>query len=247
MWVFCCGMYRSASTLQFQITAHLVRSHQLGQQIGWIDANRFPELRSLHQNTAGLNVIKVHRCTEAIITEFNQNRAIGIYSFRDLRDVYASMMTQRMKSFEFLWQDGFLTECLDNYRCWTTQPNVLVSRYQAILEDLPAEVQRIAAHLGVAIDRQQAQQIAADFTLDIQQTRITQFRQRLLASPLEPNDHREIVDYHAEESLLHINHIGAVKPGQWQSDLSNDQVDLIERAIQAWCQENGYDPSIFLV
>ncbi len=38
-------MYRSASTLQFQITARLVKEAGIGQQIGWIDANRFNEVR----------------------------------------------------------------------------------------------------------------------------------------------------------------------------------------------------------
>lgn len=40
MWVFCGGMLRSASTLQFQITSRLVTEAGIGQQIGWIDADQ---------------------------------------------------------------------------------------------------------------------------------------------------------------------------------------------------------------
>lgn len=50
MWVFCCGMFRSASTLQFQITTRLVKDAGIGQQVGWIDANRFWEVRDLYAN-----------------------------------------------------------------------------------------------------------------------------------------------------------------------------------------------------
>jgi hypothetical protein len=83
-------MYRSASTLQFQITAELVKAAGLGKQIGWIDADRFAEVRSGHVNAKGLQIIKVHKCTAAIAAEFLADNAIGIYSFRDVRDVYAS-------------------------------------------------------------------------------------------------------------------------------------------------------------
>ncbi len=34
MSVFCCGMYRSASTLQFQLTTNLIKDAGRGQQVG---------------------------------------------------------------------------------------------------------------------------------------------------------------------------------------------------------------------
>ncbi len=70
MWIFCCGMYRSASTLQFQIATRLVKDAGLGEQIGWIDWKRFPEVRNKSVNHSGLKVCKVHICSEAISSEF---------------------------------------------------------------------------------------------------------------------------------------------------------------------------------
>lgn len=246
MWVFCCGMYRSASTLQFQITTRLVQEAGVGQKVGWIDTNRFAEVKAVYGNQAGFKVIKAHRCTDAIAAEFLQNQAIGIYIFRDLRDVYASMLKQKQKPFEYLWNEGFIEECLDNYHRWTTLPNVLVSHYKTVLNNVSAEVERIAAHLGITLTPQMAQAIAAEYSPDIQRERVQRFREILLQMSRQPSDHREIVDYHDEETLLHMNHLDSAKVGRWVDDLSATEVQLIETKVEAWCSKAGYSPSIFL-
>lgn len=246
MWVFCCGMYRSASTLQFQITTQLVQEAQVGQKVGWIDADRFAEVRSRYKNDTGLNVIKVHKCTDAIISEFKKNNATGIYTFRDVRDVYASMMKQRQKPFEFLWNEGFLASCLDNYKRWTTLSNVLVSEYSNIIGNVEGEVKRIAAHLNIPVDSDTCHTMAQSYTLEAQQERIESFRKKLEKMSRHPNDHREIVDYHDENSLLHMNHIDAVKAGRWKDDLSVQEAEQIEKQVEVWCQDNEYEPALFL-
>lgn len=246
MWVFCCGMYRSASTLQFQITTQLVSDNGVGRQVGWIDADRFANVRVEHQNVSELKVVKVHRCTEPMQAEFARGTAIGIYAFRDVRDVYASMLTQKQKPFEWLWQEGFLRECLDHYHRWTTQPNVLVSAYQEILADPAREVKRIANHLGISIDLDSCQEIANNYSIAAQKERIDSFKEKLFTLQRSPNDHRELIDYHDETSLLHMNHIDAVKTGRWRDDLSNHEVRTIETEVKQWCKETGYEPSIFL-
>lgn len=246
MWVFCCGMYRSASTLQFQITTQLVKHAGIGQQVGWIDADRFPEVRCRYEQDNGLKVIKVHKCTNSIRTEFIKNNAIGVYTYRDVRDVYASMMRQRQKSFEFLKKEGFLEGCLDNYRKWTSLPNVLVSHYREIIADPAQEVKRIADHLHVKTDTKTCSDIAKNYTIEAQQERISDFKQKLLQLERNPNDHREIFDYHDDNTLLHMNHIDSVRVGRWKDDLSDYEVEQIEQTVKDWCEKHGNDPTIFL-
>jgi hypothetical protein len=246
MWVFCCGMYRSASTLQFQITTRLVKDANLGQQVGWIDAKRFVETREQYNSINGFQVIKVHICTDAIAAEFAQGNAIGIYISRDIRDVYASYLKQRQKPFDYLWQEGFVEECLENYKTWTHLPNVLVSQYEDVMADLPNEVQRIAQHLNISIDWSQCQNIAAEYGISQQQQRIQQFKEELLKTSLNPQDQREIVDHYDEKTLLHINHIDSAKMGRWQDDLTEQEVGLIEEKVKEWCRVNGDKPTTFL-
>jgi hypothetical protein len=239
-------MYRSASTLQFQITSRLVKDNQLGQQIGWIDALRFNAVRDRYIHEPELKVIKVHTCTEPIAAEFWQGNAIGIYTFRDIRDVFVSSMRQRNKSFDSVWEEGFIEQCLENHKHWTELPNVLISRYETIMSDLPHEVDRIAKHLGINLKPDECQAIAADYSIEIQQGRIQQFTNTLLQTPLAPNDHREIVDYHDEETLLHMNHINSAQVGRWRHDLSSQEAILIGDRVKDWCAHNTYPASEFL-
>jgi hypothetical protein len=246
MWVFCCGMYRSASTLQFQITSRLVKDAGIGQQIGWIDALRFDAVRDRHADDQGFKVIKVHTCTEPIAAEFLWGNALGIYTFRDIRDVFVSSMKQRAKSFDDVWQEGFIDQCLENYKRWTQLPNVLISRYETIIQDLPSEVSRIAHHLGLSLEASQCHAIAADYSIEMQQERVQKFTNSLLQMTLAPNDHREIVDYHDEETLLHMNHINSGQAGQWKEDLSAQEAALICDRVKRWCAENACPASAFL-
>lgn len=247
MWIFCCGMYRSASTLQFQIAARLVKDAGLGEQVGWIDWKRFPEVRLKYANSQGLKVCKSHVCCEPIISEFLNNNAKGIYIHRDIRDVYASSINQMQKSFDELWSEGFLERCLDNYKTWTTLPQVLVSKYEEVIDNIPKEVKRISEHLEIHLFPKQYQKIASDYTTATQQKRIASFKEALLQMPMihEKKD-RKIVDYHDEESLLHINHIDSGKVGRWSGDLSVNQVEQIDNKVLSWCRKNQYSPSTFL-
>ncbi|MFM7427766.1 MAG: sulfotransferase domain-containing protein [Elainella sp.] len=245
-WVFCGGMFRSASTLQFQITARLVKDAAVGHQIGWIDAYRFAETQQRYADIRGLKVGKVHVCSEPIQEEFLRQNALGLYSYRDIRDVFSSYMKQRQKAFQFLWQEGFLETCLENYKIWTSLPNMLVSSYRDLTEHLPQEVYRIAQHLQIPVSLADCQAIAADYGLEFQQQRIQSFRSQLLQAPLDPDDHREIVDYHDEETLLHMNHIDSAKSGRWQTELSEAEVCLIEQTVQDWCTRNALSPMLFL-
>ncbi|WP_210404414.1 sulfotransferase domain-containing protein [Chroococcidiopsis sp. TS-821] len=242
-------MYRSASTLQFQIVSQLVKETRIGQQVGWIDAQRFSEVRNSYQSCQQLKVVKVHQFTDAIGEEFNQNNAIGIYTFRDIRDVYVSMMQQQQKSFDAIWNwhgQDFIQTCLNNYKQWTSLPRVLVSRYENICQNIAEEVQRIAMHLGIDIDADKYQNIASLFTLEKQQNRIKKFREQLMQTPLNPDDHRALVDYHDEGSLLHINHITSAKTGIWQKHLAPNEIAKIETKVKDWCRNNMYDYIMFL-
>ena len=171
MWVFCCGMQRSGSTLQYQIAARLVEQAGLGQRLEWVEPGRFPELRDRYADVPGLKVFKNHVCTDAMAAEFARGNAVGIYSYRDPRDVFVSNMRKYACSFEVLWCGGFLETSLLNYRRWTGLPRVLVSRYESMIGDLPAEVQRIAAHLGIEVDAQACRRLAEEHTMEKQRQR----------------------------------------------------------------------------
>ncbi|MFQ5632245.1 MAG: sulfotransferase domain-containing protein, partial [bacterium] len=120
MWIFCCGMQRSGSTLQFQITAQLVEEAGLGKRVEWVKHKRFPKLRKKYAAYEGWKVFDNHTCTDAMKEEFHRQNAMGVYVFRDLRDVIVSKIRKYSQSFEQLWNVGFLDNCLQQYHNWTS-------------------------------------------------------------------------------------------------------------------------------
>lgn len=235
MWIFCCGMQRSGSTLQFQITARLVEEAGLGKRVEWVRAEQFPELRQKYADDPGWKVFKHHLCTGEMAAEFYRQNAMGVYSFRDLRDVFVSNMRKYSLSFDQLWDGGFLSQSLFHYQRWTTLPRVLVSKYEDMVADLPGEVERIAAHLGIPCDRQRCEQIAWEYTLERQRERIEDAKR---SGRLRQGIAKVLYDPYTN---LHTNHIHAGEIGGWPGILSAAQVALIENQARDWLVAHGYE------
>lgn len=235
MWIFCCGMQRSGSTLQFQITARLVEEAGLGKRVEWVKAGHFDTLRQQYAMAEGWKVIKTHACSETMVEEFGRQNAMGIYCYRDLRDAFVSSMRKHDLTFEQLWKAGFLQTCLRQYGKWTVLPGVLISKYETMRADIPGEVARIAAHLGLHADAERCRQIAADYSLERQKARIEEAKKN---GKLQRAYGKAFYDPHTQ---LHANHIFSGAAGGWKNDLSADQTAKIEAVAGDWLVAHGYE------
>lgn len=240
MWIFCCGMQRSGSTLQFQITAQLVEAAGLGKRVEWVRPELFGKLRKAHAADPGWKVFKMHVCTDKMANEFHQQNAMGVYVYRDLRDVMVSMMRKYNIAFEALLDGGFVDDCLLHYQRWTSLPRVLVSKYETMMANLVDEVARIASHLGVALRADQYRQIAAEHSM-------AQQKQRIEAAKNDGNLRRGVVDSvrFDPHTNLHTNHIHEGEIGGWKNALSREQIARLEAHAGDWLQARGYELASF--
>lgn len=235
MWVFACGMQRAGSTLQFQIAAHIVEAAGAGQRLPWMPPDAVARLLSDEPPPADLRILKTHHYQDAFGALFRRGAASGLYIFRDIRDVVVSIMRKEAKTFAPKWVQFRVGRNLEWFAHWTAQPRVLVSQYETVMDDLPTEVGRIAAHLGLALDRAACEGIAAQYTLDRQRARIEQARAR--------DDLRAT---HADglkmdrASLLHTNHIQSGAVEGWRAALTAEQVAFVEDIAGDWLRANGY-------
>ncbi len=231
MWIVCCGMKRSGSTLQYQLAAHLVEGAGLGARVGWTE--KFADAVALTAGTRAWKVYKNHNYSEEIAAQFRAGQAKGIYVYRDVRDVFVSFMHKQDAPFERLWQRDILHELVENDAKWTALPDMLVSRYEEMSQDIAAEVGRIAAHLGIPVSHDEAGAIAGEYNVELQKARTDQFKDpKSLSSKITFDPH----------SLLHDNHISKTQGqvGQWRDYLSQAQVDLIETRYGDWLTSHGY-------
>jgi hypothetical protein len=239
MWIFCGGMPRSGSTLQFQLTAHLVEHAGLGSRVEWVRPEEFPRLRDTGASARGWKVFKTHTCTPEIRAEFEAGNAKGVYVFRDVRDVLASRMRKAGVAFDRLWEDGFLDRVLTGFDRWTSIEAVLVSRYEEMVADLPGEVGRIAAHLGIAVVRDDCERVASEYTLARQRERI---RQAEATGRLQRLQGLSIL--YDPVSNLHVDHIRSGRSGEWRTVFARAEVAMIEDRTKEWLVANEYALSL---
>jgi hypothetical protein len=230
-------MPRSGSTLQFQLTAHLVEQAGLGARVEWVRPEEFPRLRDACARHGGWKVFKTHLCTADMQAEFEERNAKGVYIFRDVRDVMVSRMRKGDEPFDDLWKVWGQSRLLTTFDRWTGLEAVLVSRYEDVVGDVAAEVGRIGAHLGIEVDREACEAVASEYTVARQ-------RERIRAA--EAGGHlRETAGVHYDPtSNLHVDHIRSGRVGEWKSALGREEVAVIEGHAGEWLVRNGYTLSL---
>lgn len=234
MWIFCAGMMRSGSTLQYQIAKTVVEGAGRGIGAGSCVPGRFRELLDRYDDAGQLRVVKCHRYLPTARARLRRGEARALYIYRDLRDVVVSMMHKEKRSFRQMMEAGFVQQLLEDDAIWSGQPNTLVSVYQEVTADVAAEVERIAGFLGIEVAPSEVERIAAEHSLDRQKRRIEgfDFGQAGVAegrtSLLDP------------DTLLHHNHVRSGRSGQWSDVLTPEQVAEIEQIAGSWLVERGF-------
>ena len=183
--VICGGMYRACSTWQYEVVGHLVERHLGGERLATdgeayaVASRRSPARSPCRRRTAVVARAQVARWTSLLRPRLSSGQALAVYAYRDIRDVVFSLMHKRGLAFEELLRQGMIHEILINDRFWRAQPRVLIQRDEELVADPVTAVVQLARHLGLGVTRREAAEIADDFSLESNQTRIQALCRRL--------------------------------------------------------------------
>lgn len=224
-WVVCCGMRRSASTLQYHIVSELLGPER---SLGWVTWQDFDRLTQNHDARFGdgFLVAKSHTYlpshSQAAQELLESGRLKGIYIYRDIRDVVVSMkrMAAQMSNLN-TDLTAELVSILTNGRLWTENVPCLVSRYEDVVVNLPGEVKSIASFLGIGASEEQCAEIAG----------------RL--SPAKQRERLPAVGWDSK-TLFWPEHVGPLVPGQWRDGLTAEESAVIEQVAGDWLREKEY-------
>lgn len=233
MWIFCCGMYRSGSTLQYQIAVDLVTRRGLGSGLGYLLPEKFRAMAARPGEENEFKVIKTHAFIPEAEQLLRSGKAKALYSYRDIRDVIASLMTMQNSSFAKLRDEGVCYTILKAYEDWSRFGDIHISRYEDMVADVPGEVSRIARYLEITISEEEKAAIATEYSLERQKERIRQIKPDQMGEKLNGNT----ID---PKTQLHHNHINSGAQGKWRESLSNREVALVEHIARDWMKERGY-------
>lgn len=165
MWVICCGMRRSGSTLLYQLAERLVVDSGHGEAIG-ATRDYGPDYAALmwaqHGHKAGMLVLKTHEYIDDWGGELARDAAKGLYVYRNLYDVLVSAsMNDPDVKLDDLDSLRYRADWLvAQHRRWITQPNMLIIRYADLVGATAAATVAIGEHLGIRVSQRWAVHLA---------------------------------------------------------------------------------------
>lgn len=226
MIVVVCGQHRSGSTLAWQIAHELLsRTRPVSSPMRtdpgrlWLHA-----LRPRH-----VRMVKVHFSPAMAKRHFPQRGAQYLYTFRDPRDVAASLIRKGRYStgHERRGPDGVTAIVRRELRgdaFWRTRENLWVGRYEDISGDVPGLVRSLADFLHVHVDDESVAHIVDHVSVEKQRQRVVDSR----VSGVDPS------------LRITANHITDGTEGSWRSTLTPEEVAAIETVAGDWMRAHGY-------
>ncbi len=239
-WVICCGMRRSASTLQYQIVDEILKLKKLGFGIGYFEpgqiCSEFSKIDSVQFVAA-----KTHDYFNEA-KELNESGKLKvIFSYRDIRDIIVSSMYKWYNGkFENTYNENYISILKKSYSNWITLNDIYKNSYEEIIANLELEVSSIASYLKIKLTNSEIKRIANDLNLESQ-------KKRIMNMNFSKEGVKTKFGTYDPLTQLHSNHIRSGKQQQWKIDLSNYQVALIQRDWKEWLLENKYTihPTIY--
>jgi hypothetical protein len=212
MWVICCGMRRSASTLLYQIAERLAVDTGRGIGIGATEDYGEGYMAAIWAKYAPprqMIVLKTHEFTHTWREELETGQARGLTIYRDLRDALVSgSWNQPPLSLDD--DDGLRQRAqwlAEQHRQWAAQPGMLVLTYASFVSDVAACVRAIADHLGLRIAPQWADHLAWAFSIPEQKR-------------------RKLSEYWGVRDRIRDG-----RPGMWREHVTAEQADRIKRIV----------------
>lgn len=231
-WIFCGGMIRSGSTLQYQMASELIERHGLGRRTTYIHPSEHPAVLA-GLPPAGLSTFKTHELTDRVEAHCCAGTGMALYIYRDLRDVVGSLQQKEGRRLEGDGLVALVERLLDVDKQWRALPQVFVSRYEDVLRDPEREILGLAGFLGIPCTVAAAAELAAALSYEEQEKGINSASRDELVEVNPTNV------YH-RDTLLHTNHFQGGIVGRYKADLDEEQVCVIEGLAESWLVFHDY-------
>lgn len=238
MMVISNGMLRSGSTLQYNVAAAVLETAGPLDRAGFIGDFAKPKMREkldALKAADGWTIVKTHEAPLA--REFYDERVRVLFSYRDVRDIAASMKKKWGYPFEQILAD--IDAMIEIERAFSDIPNVLVQSYDRLYDDLPAATREIAQFLDAGIDGARCEQIAGLNSVENSQRRIRTRSMNPVVQLLGRFSGRFRID---PKTQMHNDHISATggRDGDWVNQFEAAERAEMEQRFGCWLAQRGY-------
>ena len=206
--IICAGMIRSGSTWLYNAVRLLTISNGDDVYATWIKKYKNDNSRSIH-------IVKAHLFVENLLT----NNAIVLTTYRDLRDIVASMINKGWITIEqsnnLLKVQEILDETTTHHRLYKEKSKINL-KYEDIIKDKALAIKKIAITLDIKTNNYQS-----------------------LADQIEGLAYTK--QGYDQTTLLHNNHRTTKdKIGYYKNILSLDTIRFIEEKYKDWLTQYEY-------
>jgi hypothetical protein len=226
MYLICCGMPRSASTLQYQMFARLIELSGTGVLCGW----GWEKIISQPlQDNGRWFIVKVHEPHPEVESQLDPDQTYYAYTYRDLRDAAVSMIQWKGDQFHnIVWMRHWILWNLRCYHYFTRKPHLFLARYEDWTRNLAQEINRAEDFLGIRLDHTDREALAWYLSLEGQREYI---RKELLDKTRQA----------CSIMLLNTEQVRDARIGKWKGFLSLEQIRLFDELARDWLLTQGYD------
>ncbi|USN97936.1 MAG: hypothetical protein H6810_07005 [Phycisphaeraceae bacterium] len=239
MWVFAGGMFRSGSTLQYQIVSTLIEQAGLGRRVEWRMPEEFVQLADETGEPDEMLVFKTHVCKHPMRERLRDGRALAVAAHRDLRDVIVSGADKDGRELTPDYCRELAGGCLACYNGWPTCDAIRWWPYDRLTHDTASVTLEMAGHLDLPCTPDLARALADEFAPDRQRRRIDDAVREGQMVAARPGGRLR----HTRGDLLHPNHLKDGRTGKWRDRLSPESLAVIEEVAGEWLTTHGYELS----
>jgi hypothetical protein len=235
-------MPRSASTLQSNIAKCILESSGLGKREEW-SINWQKDLPNVLRMIEDEKVFlfKTHSVTDEILglASSYPDKVSFLVSYRDVRDVAASMMIKFDYSFDkAVERIGQSIRNIEKLRL--SDCRVLEQRYQELRHGLEGAVGNVNAFLSAGLEEETLKTIAFDLNIEKAYS-----KSRVKRIPFEGLRRRFAFlfktkfPYADSEMMLHVNHVSEHKgrTGFWEDYLTAVEASSLSQKFSGWVYE----------
>ena len=219
-------MHRSGSTLVWQITRQLLDEAPGLRNPRGVSTEEYPAAAA---NPDDLLMAKVHFRPALDRGEFPDQGARYLYTYRDPRDVVASLYRKGRYKPDDPERGArpsrlIVRRELRGDEFWTSKSDVWIGRYEDFRDDVPGLVRTLADYLDISVDDARVSTIVAEVDLAAQEERAKAARERGVDDDLRVTS----------------NHITDGREGAWRDTLTPEELVAIEAESARWLVEHGY-------
>ena len=267
MLIVCNGMKRAGSTLQYNLVLSLINKTGAGKAERVIAAAEFDSMSEQFEEWGrdeSLHVIKSHELLPHTEEMLAKGTLRVCYIYRDIRDVAGSVRNKFGREGAELMR--ILDEAVELYYEIAKMNNVLIQRYENVIDNLPGAAREIAEYLGIEANDDLIAEVARDNSVEkskeaAQATsrnlyvkvkscalrmgkalRVKNLMHKLGMSKARLARIKMSMAPVDSRTLFHAGHISKHKgsAGSWRREMTKDEIEEIGTRFKKWLQDTNY-------